>query len=107
MAPLVIGDAVPGIKVTRKRCAVAGTSIRNQASRAAFGTAGGRSMKLPQGAAPAMVAGVDVGVELKEKSPDAGFSDPVVQVVVNAFDNPAFVLNERETVASLGSSLIC
>jgi len=54
-----------------------------------------------------MVKGVEVGVELNEKSPEAGFSDPVVQAVVNALDNPAFVLKVREGVASLGLSLIC
>ena len=102
MAPLVIGEDVPGIRVTRKRCAVAGTSMRNQASRAALGVAGGRSMKLPHGAGPAMVKGVEVGVELNEKSAAAGFNDPVVQAVVNALDNPAFVLKLRDGVTSLG-----
>lgn len=107
MAPLVIGEVVPGISVTRKRCAVAGISMRNQASRAALGAAGGRSMKFPHGAGPATVTGVEVGVELNEKSPETGFSDPVAQAVVNALDNPAVVLNVREGVASLGLSLIC
>jgi len=64
-------------------------------------------MKLPHGAGPAMVGGVEVGVELNEKSPEAGFSDPVVQAVVNVLDKPAVVLKVREGVASLGLSLIC
>ena len=64
-------------------------------------------MKLPHGAGPAMVTGVEVGVELNEKSPEAGFSDPVVHAVVNALDNPAFVLKVRDGVTSLGLSLIC
>lgn len=68
--------------------------MRNQASLAAAAAAGGGVKKLPHPGSPpaALLVAAPTGAKAREKSPELGFSDPVVHAVVSTFKFPAFVV---------------